>query len=398
MAKPGETQTQTAEEQAAQVQTDKDKALTDFTWDDGEGDFFGIADTAVTKEEEEVITKVKTDEDVLDEEGNKVASKVIEEEEETEEEFFGIKTSDATGEEVITKTPEEDTIEDGSYRTIASKMKEGGIFQNIEIPEEEEITEDKFIELQDKEIESRVDEAFEGFFEELDEDAAAFLKFKKEGGNTPDFFKAYGQNTGAPTGDLDDESYQEKVSRYYYKNVEQDDAEDIDDKIEWLKDSGKLEKYAQKFDQKIKDTDKESKEGLAKQAKAAGKAADDAKLAFANTVQETLDNTDQVDNFTFTKESKKNLLPFITKSTVKVGKNKYVTGMQSKLGTALRDPEKMLILAQLLQNDFDVSDIINTADTTKTKKLKNDIQRKKTSVGPKSSGRTGNKRGLADFF
>jgi hypothetical protein len=384
------TQDKTAEEQAAQTQENKDKALADFSWDDGGGDFFGIEETAVVKKE--VVEKSEEGEDTT----TKVKEKESEEENE-DEEFFGLEVKE--GAEGIEVEESEDTEEDeSSYISIANKMKEGGIFQNIEIPEDEELTGDKFIELQDKEIESRVDEAFEGFFSELDVDAAAFLKHKKEGGSTQDFFKVYGQNTGAPTGDLDDESYQEKVSRYYYANVEKDEAEDIDDKIEWLKDSGKLEKYAGKFDQKIKDSEKEQKESLAKAAKTQSKADEDAKVAFANGVQEALDSTDQVDNFTFTKESKKSLLPFITKSNVKVGKNRYVTGMQSKLGTALRDPEKMLILAQLLQNDFDVSDIINNDNTTRTKKLKNDIQRKKTGVKPKSSGRTGSKRSLSDMF
>jgi len=383
---PEEASTQTKPVEETIAAAEGNKALEKFEWDDGGDDFFGIKDTAIIPEVETVVGEVKKDD----------APKSDEEEEEEDANFFGV----VPEEDKATPSKEKENIpvvDDGSYKSIAAKMKEDGIFQNIELPEDEELTEDKFIELQDLEIESRVDEAFEGFFQELDGDAAAFLKFKKEGGNTSDFFKVYGQSVGAPTGDLDDESYQEKVSRYYYANVEKDEAEDIDDKIEWLKDSGKLEKYAQKFDQKIKDTDKAQKENLAKQAQEADKAAEEGRKAFVNSVQETLDNTDQVDNFIFTKESKKSLLPFITKNTVKAGKNKYITPMQSKLGTALRDPEKMLILAQLLQNDFDVSSIINNADTTRTKKLKSDIQRKRTSVKPSGSGRTGKTRSLSDI-
>ena len=109
-----------------------------------------------------------------------------------------------------------------------------------------------------------------------------------------------------------------------------------------------------------------------------------------------MDNIDKVDNFTFTETSKKSLLPFITKQTVKAGKNRYITPMQDKLQTALRDPEKMLVLAQLLQNDFDVSTIVANETTVITKKLKNDIQRKK-SINPKGTGRVGKRRSLADI-
>jgi len=392
------TQVKTAEEIAAQAKPSENEALENFEWDEGGGaDFFGIKDTAIPNEVEEVITEVKKEDKTPEEIAAETSTKT-EDENEEDENFFGVKTTETPDGTVVEEEVKEDQEEEGSYKAFASKMKENGILQNMEVPEDEELTEDKFIELQDLEIESRVDEAFEGFFEELDEDAAAFLKHKKEGGSTSAFFKVYGQDTSAPTGDLDDESYQEKVSRYYYSNIENEDSEDIDDKIEWLRDSGKLEKYAKKFDQKIKDTTKSQKESLIRQTKDAEKASDEGKIAFANSVQEALDNTDQVDNFTFTKASKKSLLPFITKPTVKVGKNKYITAMQSKLGTALKDPEKLLVLAKLLQNDFNVDDIINADNTMRTKKLKNDIQRKKSGVKPKSSGRTGNKRGLADFF
>ncbi|MCK4520970.1 MAG: hypothetical protein KAU20_00215, partial [Nanoarchaeota archaeon] len=298
--------------------------------------------------------------------------------------------------EVVEKPEEQEGV--NYYTDTFAKMKEGGIFQNAEdLPEGEELTQEKFIELQDNEIESRVDEAFEGFFSELDGDAAAFLKHKKEGGSTEDFFKVYGKNVGTPTGDLDDEAHQEKLARHYYKSVEGEDLEDIDDKIAWLKESGKLEKYAQKFDTKLKEQESKAKEDLKKQTLADTKANDASKKAFADSVQEALDNIEQVDNFKFTPKSKKSLFPFITKPTVKVGKNRYITGMQSKLQTALKTPEKMLILAQLLENDFDISNILADANTKVTKKLKSDIQRQKKGVQPRGTGRAGKKRSLSEI-
>jgi len=393
---PGTEQTQ--DNKTAEAQAATDTALDNFQWDDtGGGDFFGIAETG-TKEDvkPDVVSDVKK-EDGKEPTPKADTKKEGEEEDEEEDSFFDI--VDKPGE---TKEGEEDQgsdedVDKDYYKTLASRMKEDGIFQNVDIPEGEDFTEDKFIELQDLEIDSRVEEAFEGFFSELDADGAAFLKHKKEGGSTEDFFKTYGQSTGAPQGDLDDESYQEQVSRYYYEQ-EGEDPEDIDDKIEWLKDSGKLEKYAQKFDGKLKENDKKTKEDLANNTKAAEKTAEEGRLAFATSVQEALEAIEEVDNFKFTKESKKTLLPFITKATVKVGKNKHITGMQDKLSATLKDPNKMLVLAQLLQNDFDVSSIINSATTAKTKTLKDDIQRKKTSVRPTNSGKAGSRKSLSEFF
>jgi len=378
------------EKKGTEEVVDTTKALENFEWDDGSADFFNIEGTAEPKEEVAgIIEEVKKEE-------TPAAKKEEEEEEVEDENFFGLK-EDAKGEVTPTASVEEGEGDESYYKTLSAQMKEKGIFQNVEIPEDEEITEEKFIDLQDNEIESRVDEAIESFMSELDEDGAAFLKFKKEGGATSEFLKTYGQSTGIPQGDMDDAVHQERIARHYYATVDNDDASDIDDKIQWLKDTDKLEKYAEKFDTKFKEQEVTSKAAIQAQAKANSKATEDSRKAFADTVKETLDATEQIDAYKFTAQRKKTLLPFITKATVKVGKNQYITGMQSKLQTALKTPEKMLVLAQLLQNDFDVSSLIADADTVKTKKLKKDIQRQKAGVKPAGSGRTNKKRSLSDI-
>ena len=42
----------------------------------------------------------------------------------------------------------------------------------------------------------------------------------------------------------------------------------------------------------------------------------------------------------------------MTKGTVKIGKNQFITGMQAKLQEVSKDPEKLVILAKLLKSDF----------------------------------------------
>lgn len=373
----------TTQDKEKEVVEQENQSLENFDWDTtGEGDFFGIKGTAPEATEvEEVVKKVKEDSPEEEEQ---------EAEEEEQETFFEV-------EEEKEKDNEQEEGDD-FFKTLSQNFKEKGIFQNIEIPEGEEITEEKFIELQDSEIEARVDEALEGFLEELDEDAAAFLKFKKEGGNTQDFFKVYGQNTSTPQGDIEDEAFQEKLNRYYYKNVEGLDEEDINDKLEWLKDSGKLQKYAEKHDEKLKELDKESKEDLQKKAKEQEKLQEEARQKFVDSVQQTLEETDEIDNFKFPEKEKKELHAFITKPTIKVAKNRYVTGMQSSLQEALKDPKKMLVLAKLLKNNFAVDDIVATTTTKATKKLKDDLQRVSRTVRPSSSGKSNKRRNLADFF
>lgn len=384
-----------ATEKATPAQEENTAALEDFSWDDS-GDFFGIEGTAEGKDEvAKILEVVKIDKD--EEEETKTSGKnevkFFDEDEDEEENEEEEESSIGASFDKTKKAPAKENL----YQDLYAEMKEGGIFQ-ADLEEGVELDREKFIELQDLEIEARVDEALEGFMKELDEDGAAFIKFKKEGGSTADFLKAYGATSEIPEGDLDDEAYQEKVSRYYYKNVEELDSEDVEDRIEWLKTSGKLEKYAIKIDGDLKERDKKAKEDLQAQAKADAKTVEAKRKEFINTVQETLDNTDEIDNFKFSPKEKKELHSFITKPSVKIGTNLYVTPFQQKLRTALADKEKMLILAKLLSNDFDVSDVVAAKTTAQTKKVKDDLQRKKTVV-PRSSGKTETReRGLADFF
>ncbi len=74
-----------------------------------------------------------------------------------------------------------------------------------------------------------------------------FLKYKKAGGDTRTFLNAYSQSLELPTSDLSTEEGQEKMLRYYYKNIEKLDAEDVDDRIEWAKEGKKMEKLSLKY-------------------------------------------------------------------------------------------------------------------------------------------------------
>src|SRR6188768_38134 len=66
---------------------------------------------------------------------------------------------------------EEDDVK--FYTSLAQSLKEKGIF-SIELDKDAEIDEDGFFELQDKELEQRVDETIDDFFKGLDNDAKQF--------------------------------------------------------------------------------------------------------------------------------------------------------------------------------------------------------------------------------
>jgi len=379
------------------------QTLDDFNWDD---DFFGIPNTSV-KEEVEVVNLEKDEKNEDDDKDGK-ASKETEEdskasksskeskEEDEDLDFFGGAPTEKATEVEEDEVEEEEEDETNQYLDLFSKGKEKGLF-SVDLEEDEVLDEDKFFELQDKEVEARVEETFQGFFEELDDDAAAFLKFKKEGGDTKDFFSTYKEISEMPKGDIDDEVYQEKLSRYYLKTQDNLDPDDVDDRLQWLKDSGKLGKYAENYKEKLSKKEEANKARLLKEAAEQEKARKAQQREFEESVKEMVSSLEKAVSLPLTSKDKKELVPFITKHTVKVGKNQYITPMQEKLGKALKDPEKMLALAKLLNNGFDISDVVAKKSTEETRKVKKNLQNNKN-ITKKSSGKTGKSRGLADFF
>jgi len=381
--------------------------LTDFSWDEGI-EFFGkteaIDDTVqgVDFEEEEIKKPKKKEEEEEEhkkpeeqEEEERTEEKPTEEEEEEDktkkrenpekDEFFEHKT-DEPGEE-----------DEKFFNTLASSLKEAGVFQNVEIPEDEEIDEEKFIELQNNEVDARVEEAIEGFMEELDDDAKAFLKFKKEGGDTREFFKAVQQEVTLPKGDLEDENYQKKLIEYYYKTYEGMEDDEVSDLVTWLEDSGKLEKRAAATENKIQKKIQQQKEALIKQQEKQKLEQEKNNKKFIETLKKTVESTDEVNNIPITKKDKKELLNYITKPTVKVGKNKYLTAFQADMQNVMDDTEKLILIAKLVKDDFDLSDIIKKVETKSTVNLKKKLEKQKTNPIIKRSGSSARKS-LSDYF
>jgi len=292
---------------------------------------------------------------------------------------------------------DDDTDDEKFFNVLAKGMKDKGVLSSVEIPKDTDLTEDDFVKLYEDEIDNRISETFEGFFEELDNDAKAFLRHKRDGGSTQSFFNVLKDSSNMPKGDLDDISFQKLVAKHYLKTVEELDPEDVDDKIEWLEETGKLEKYSEKYDKKLKAIDAKQKKTLEAQRKADLKAQEDSAKAFIKDIKTTLKETDNVMNFSITKSDKKELVNYITKPEVKVGKNRYVTGLQDGLKKIMKDNKKLILLAKLIKSDFDTSSIETKAETKKTIEMKQKLSRAKQNNKP-STSKKGTRRNLSDFF
>jgi len=281
--------------------------------------------------------------------------------------------------ETNTKTTEDGEEEPELFNTLAKVMKDKGVFQNVEIKDDEDIDEEKFIELQDQEIESRVEETIENFFEEMDEDAKAFINFKKNGGSTQDFLNVYANSLSLDDIDLTDEDDQERIVRYYLKIQEGEDSDVIEDKIAWLKENKKLSNHAEKYDQKLKDIDRKNKEALINSQKEAEKNKIEATKKFREILSKEVETKEKIKDITISKDDK-SLVDYITKPTAKLG-TKYIPPFNVALGEILQAKtpetrEKLILLAKILKSDFDISkDIEKKAETKIAQKAKTGLSR-----------------------
>ena len=248
----------------------------------------------------------------------------------------------------------------------------------VDIKDDEPIDAEKFFELQDEEIELRFEETLTNFMNDLDDTGKAYLRFKKAGGNDASFFKAFAQTSEIPTGELRTVEDYDKTLRYYYKTFEDMDESDIDEKLEWLEESGKKEKYAKRYGEKMEAHKKTTEEKFLKDQDDVQKKLNEDTQNFIKSVKETAQKTDSHKGFKFIAKEKNELTDYIIKPTVKLQNGKYITGLQNAINGIFKgDRENLLLLAKLLKSDFDFKEFVAEARTKVTKETKLKLNERK---------------------
>lgn len=367
------------------MSTEKEVSLADFNWDNGD-DFFG-ATTIESKEDnsasfgEEQGKPSKLSQVEEEEEPEKLGSQ--KEEKESQEDFF-----DAA------ETEEETSSKSSQWSSIYKELKSKGVI-SIEV-DDEEIDADRFVEIQEEEIEARLDETIQAFMSELDDDAKAFLKFKREGGDTKQFFDIYSKLSEIPVPSVDDERSQERFLEYYYSNYEDLDIDDVDDKIQWLKETGKLGKYAEKIYDQLQDDEEQMKAEVLERQKRVAAQQEEQRKQLVKDLKHTIDTTGAIKDWNITQKDKKELHGYMTKPAVKVGPNQFLTQFQNDLQGVFKDKEKMILLAKIISSDFDATDLKEKAKTEVIRETRQKINNQK--ANPSISTKGSRNKGLADYF
>jgi hypothetical protein len=396
----------------------EDMELDNFTWD-GEGVKLFEEETEESPLSQEEIEQLKLEKDEKSTKKSKSSKKESKEKGRGDDNKDGSDTGSGDGDsgdgdkseggdgdegelEPFSETETEETEEPSTknkefFKVLASELKEAGVFANVEIDETQEIDQEKFIELQDAEVEARVDETFEAFFSELDDDAKRFLKFKKEGGDTKQFFELMKRGTERPEGNIEDKKYQENIVRHYLSAYENMSADDIDDRIEWLQSTAKLKKFAQSYEQKINTEEEQLKEAIVKQEEERKNLREQDKVAFIKKLTESLNTVEEVNNIVINKKDKSELLGYITKPAVKIGQNRYITQFQADMKNLTDKHDTLILLAKLVKNNFDLKDLERTIETKKTINIKRKLESTQKGSKTISSG-SSNKKSLSDYF
>lgn len=370
--------------------------LLNFDWDTGNDDFFGIQATSAsptpTKKEE-----VETVDETEEEKAAKLAAEETKKKEEEEDDDFFENIDTSKNNDGKEKSKKEDDPELVSYTDLVKDFKETGIFKHVQIEDDEEVDEDRYFELAEQEYETEVSERLKNWaVNDLDEDAQAFIKFKRDGGKTSEFFKAYSKQTELPSGNIEDEDYQDAVIRYQLSE-EGWDREEIEDRLSYLTESNKKEKIAKKYDEKIKELDSKNKEALLKQAEADKVKAKKTEDDFRSSVKEALDETQEIKGIKISPQDRLKIFNFLTKKEHKVSTDKSITGFQKKLAETFQDTDKMILLAKLMESDFDLSGFEKQIVTNKTKQVKSNLEQRKN-LRPNNSGSSLSGSSLADLF
>lgn len=413
-------------------------SLANFSWDNGDSEsFFGVGGTSTTEEVdevEEIVTSVKEvaveeDDDELEdvfkqqspkdtkpkaptkkEVAEKKAKEEPEERDEEDDEELGEDAEDffeqgpKDKKEKSDKGTEKPTSK-SIFADLALDLRDRGTFRFAKVEDGAEIDEDQLHDLVDQEVEGRTDETFEAFFEDLGDDGKDFLKFSRDGGSFADFARVYGRETlDIGEFDIEQEDHRKQVITHYLMSMDEDmTQQEALEQFEVLEENGKSKKLSQRYFDKIQQQEAEEKRQLLVAQQEAAQNREKAIKTAQKALTESINSTDEYKGFTFSAEEKKKLSASILKPTIQVGKGKYIPAFNHKLGEILKaqSPEarqKLLLIAKLVESDFDMSDFSAKVVTKKAREVQSRLRTQQQGVRPSSSGISSNKKSLAEYI
>lgn len=350
----------------------ENNSLNDFSWDDNP-DMQSVMEGVLVGEETNDVEPMEQEED--DEEDDDFGKEEIDnDEEKVSKKKSRVKDEDL--EEV--NFGQNKTKEPSIYDDVYKDLKQYGILKHVNLEEGESVDADRLQELYEQDYEQEVNNRIgEWANNELDEDAQAFIKFKRAGGKTEDFLEMVERHATLPDGDINDEDFQDEIIRYSLAQEGDYSHDDIEDTLEELTNNGKKKQRAMRYYQKIEQQKRKEQDMLIYQQEQARKEAIYRDQAFRENIKESLSSTKEINGIKISDKEKGSLYDFMTKANIQVNDKQNITGFQKKLAEVFQDTNKMILLAKLLSNDLNMKDFKKQVETETTRKVKSNLENRK---------------------
>ena len=236
---------------------------------------------------------------------------------------------------------------------------------------EDEISEDDDpVDLIDKAVSKQLEESLKA----LPPEVKGLVKHVMNGGDFNEYFKAIKTASDVDFDKVgEDEQETEKAIREYFslRGLEPDE---IDEQIDVYKETGKLLNKGTAIAEKLKNLKEKKKAEVLKQSELQKQKREQEINNTVNELKRHLKDVKEIDGVNFTDEEVELIPTYLYKPKIKVG-NVKVSEFQRDLYKIMLDKEKSAVLAKMVKNGLDMTEISRQIEDKILKDLKNDTRR-----------------------
>jgi hypothetical protein len=191
--------------------------------------------------------------------------------------------------------------------------------------------------------------------------------------------------------DLSNERNQVELVRYYLKSVVgETDEEEIQDQINYMKNNETLEKKAANFQQKLVTNEYKMRERMAAESQARQQQMEEfenQRIQMYSEIAEEAVQNGELNGLPFNNKDYNKVLNAALSKDYVLPNGQKITPFEYKLALLRKDdPVKYLQLVKLVEDDLDLTPVMNKGVTEKTNEIFKGLQNKtKTSSKPKSN-------------
>ena len=238
-----------------------------------------------------------------------------------------------------------------------------------------------------------IDERFESEIAGLPQIVKDMIKISVNKGDLGQYISSLSKQNSNLREDMNLEDEDTQISIVKHKLQEEEYDEDyITSQLEYLKDSGRLKITASKYHDKWKKENSEKRAALAESAKANAEARKKEAIAFKKEINTFVSQTPEVKGLKLNKKDISELGDYVGNNSVNTTDGRTLTPFFRDFLEATKDKEKLVIMAKLLRNGFDFSDIQKSTTTKNSRELKDNLERQVKTQNIRSNSGSSQKR------